>query len=64
VGNGFVLARAEGDPAVDDELQAQLDAFFPGRTVYLIDIEAIAHGGGGIHCVTNEQPVLLRNPEE
>jgi hypothetical protein len=30
----------------------------------LIDIEAIAHGGGGIHCVTNEQPVLLRNPEE
>jgi agmatine deiminase len=64
VGNGFVLARAEGDPAVDDELQAQLDAFFPGRTVYLIDIEAIAHGGGGIHCVTNDQPVLARNPEE
>jgi agmatine deiminase len=64
VGNGFVLARAEGDPAVDDELQAQLNAFFPGRTVYLIDIEAIAQSGGGIHCVTNEQPVLLRNPEE
>lgn len=57
VGNGFVAAMADGDPAVDAVLQAQLETMFPGRDVYMIDGRSISDAGGGIHCVTNDQPV-------
>jgi len=56
VGNGFVLAGAEGDPALDEAFEAQLSAFFPGRDVHLVDVVSIWDSGGGVHCVTNDQP--------
>ena len=57
VGNGFVAAMASGDEATDASLAALLESFFPGRRVYLIDAGPIAEAGGGIHCVTNDQPL-------
>ncbi len=57
VGNGFILAMGEGD-AYDILLKSQLKSLFPGRDVFLIDASTIANAGGGIHCVTNDQPAL------
>ncbi|MCG8614706.1 MAG: agmatine deiminase family protein [Desulfobacterales bacterium] len=55
VGNGFVAAMGEGGPE-DAELKSYLESFFPDRDVYMIDARTIADAGGGIHCVTNDQP--------
>ena len=41
-----------GDEAVRDTLQA----IYPEREVVMVDINAIAPGGGGIHCITQQQP--------
>lgn len=56
VGNGFVVAMGEAEN--NDNLKAQLQTFFPDRDIYMIDATAIANEGGGIHCVTNDQPVI------
>ncbi len=56
VGNGFIVAGAEGDAAFDAETKAALQSFFPGRDVHLIDVQAVWSQGGGIHCITNDQP--------
>ena len=29
---------------------------FPGREIVMLDIDALAAGGGGIHCATQQQP--------
>lgn len=58
VGNGFVAAMGEGDSTFDAELQAYLEDLFPGRDIHLINAQSIADAGGGIHCVTNDQPVI------
>ncbi|MEV8097984.1 agmatine deiminase family protein [Kitasatospora sp. NPDC085879] len=31
---------------------------FPGRTVEQLDIDYLGAGGGGIHCVTQQQPAI------
>lgn len=56
VGNGFVLAASSGIGARDHKLKQALQSFFPGRQVHLIDVRSIQASGGGIHCVTNDQP--------
>jgi agmatine/peptidylarginine deiminase len=40
------------------EAPAGLDRIIwpPGREVVQLDIDAIAAGGGGIHCLTQQQP--------
>lgn len=58
VGNGFVIAMADEDDVTNAQLKQQLKSFFPQRDVHLVDAEAIAESGGGIHCVTNDQPLL------
>lgn len=58
VGNGFVAAMGEGDRTFDAELQSYLEDMFPDRDIYMLDMQSIARAGGGIHCVTNDQPVL------
>lgn len=60
VGNGFVLAAASGDGGRDAANKALLTAWFPGRAIHLVDVAAIQAGGGGIHCVTNDQPSMGR----
>jgi agmatine deiminase len=59
VGNGFVAAMASGDSSTDAQLKAQLESLFPDRDIYMIDASAIADAGGGIHCVTNDQPASV-----
>jgi len=61
VGNGFVVAAGEGDTSFDNKLKSLLQAWFPERDIHLLNITEIQNSGGGIHCVTNDQPVLSTN---
>jgi len=54
VGNGFVLVATGSE---DDVAREALQPFFPGRDIRFVDVEALWANGGGIHCVTNDQPV-------
>ena len=53
--NGGVLACAFGDPA-DDRAQGVLREAYPGREIVAIDARPLFARGGGIHCITQQQP--------
>ena len=40
----------------DAAAKAMLGDLFPGREIVMLDIDALAAGGGGIHCATQQQP--------
>ncbi|MGW0701830.1 agmatine deiminase family protein [Streptomyces sp. NPDC002867] len=53
--NGGVVLCAFDDPR--DEIAAGIfRRLYPGRTVTLVDARTIFAGGGGIHCITQQQP--------
>ncbi|WP_345353253.1 agmatine deiminase family protein [Rhodococcus olei] len=54
--NGAVIAPEFGDPEADRAAGEELARLFPGRRVVQIGIDAIAAGGGGIHCTTQQEP--------
>ncbi|MCY1390216.1 Agmatine deiminase [compost metagenome] len=56
--NGAVIAPEFGDRAADASALELLSNLYPEREVVQLNIDAIAAGGGGIHCVTSHQPVL------
>ena len=58
VGNGFVLVGTSSDDAQDAIARSVLEQTFPGRDVRFVNVDALWANGGGIHCVTNDQPVL------
>ena len=55
--NGAVLACAFDDPA-DDRALGILREFYPGREVVGIDARPLFARGGGIHCITQQQPAV------
>jgi len=58
VGNGFVLGMAFGNNEWDNAAKAQLQSLYPARTVHMIEVNALWRSGGGIHCVTNDEPLF------
>lgn len=54
--NGAVIAPQFGDNAADSYCRDLLARLYPGRKVEQLDIDPIAAGGGGIHCVTKQLP--------
>lgn len=54
--NGAIIAPEFGDKAADKKALDLLTSLYPGRKIEQLDIDAIAAGGGGIHCVTSHQP--------
>lgn len=59
--NGVVLACAFDDPA-DDRALATLREVYPGRDVVGIDARPLFARGGGIHCITQQQPKVTETP--
>ena len=57
VGNGFVLVATSGYSSEDAVAEDVLQGYFPGRDIRFVDVDALWQNGGGIHCVTNDQPV-------
>lgn len=55
--NGAVLACIFKDPA-DDRALALLREHYPGREVLGVDARPLFARGGGIHCITQQQPAL------
>lgn len=59
--NGGVIACAFGDP--NDALAVEILAdAYPGRDVVAVDARPIFARGGGIHCITQNQPAPLPAP--
>ncbi|WP_194921219.1 agmatine deiminase family protein [Catenulispora rubra] len=56
VANGAVIMPKFGDADADDQAAGILGEHFPGRKVVPVAIDAIAAGGGGIHCSTHDMP--------
>nr|WP_244498229.1 agmatine deiminase family protein [Aureimonas ureilytica] len=54
--NGAVIAPEFGDEETDAQARETLGVLYPGRVVRMLDIDAIAEMGGGIHCATQQQP--------
>lgn len=57
VTNGGVIACTFDDP-MDAEAKAILETVYPGRTVVGVDARELYARGGGIHCITQQQPSL------
>ncbi|WP_439887911.1 agmatine deiminase family protein [Pseudomonas sp. MBLB4123] len=56
--NGAVLVPQFGDAAADAYARDLLARLYPQREIVQLNIDAVAAGGGGIHCVTGHQPAL------
>ncbi len=56
--NGGVIACGYGDDEADARATAILAEVYPGRKVVTIDARPILARGGGIHCITQQQPAL------
>jgi agmatine deiminase len=57
IANGGIVMPCFG---IDRDIDArtQLAGLFPDREIVQIDIADIALGGGGIHCITQQQPAV------
>lgn len=56
--NDGVVACGFGEPEADARAAAILADAYPGRRVVTVDSRAIFSRGGGIHCITQQQPAL------
>jgi agmatine deiminase len=54
--NGGVIACGFGEPAADAAARGILEEAYPGRRVVTVDARPIFARGGGIHCITQQQP--------
>lgn len=55
VGNGYVAVGTFDDP-VDAEALDLLALLYPGRRIEPVDGRTIFANGGGVHCITQQQP--------
>ena len=55
IANGGIVMPAFGIER-DEVARAQIESLFPDRHVIQVNISDIALGGGGIHCITQQQP--------
>nr|WP_276201931.1 agmatine deiminase family protein [Corynebacterium sputi] len=56
--NNAVILCAFGDEEADENARKILADAYPGRTVELVDARDIFAFGGGIHCITQQQPAV------
>lgn len=54
--NGAVLIPEFGDERYDATARSAFQTAFSARSIASLRIDAIAAGGGGIHCITQQQP--------
>lgn len=56
IANGGVVMPAFGDRKRDDAARGTLRELFSDRKVVQVPAQALAVGGGNIHCITQQQP--------
>ena len=57
--NGAVIMPKYGI-AADERARDVFARIYPDREIVMINIDGVAVGGGGIHCITQQQPVSNR----
>ncbi|MEO1042427.1 MAG: agmatine deiminase family protein [Pseudomonadota bacterium] len=57
VGNGAVFTPEFGDDTADRKAFEALGQLYPDRQVISLNVDRIYETGGGIHCVTQQEPV-------
>ncbi|SNB79195.1 agmatine deiminase [Arboricoccus pini] len=57
IANGGIVMPGFADPA-DTTAHKTLSGLFPDRRVVQIEVRDLLRGGGGIHCITQQQPAL------
>ena len=55
--NGAVICPSFDDPN-DDAARERLEDAYPGREIRMLDARALFAMGGGIHCITQQQPIV------
>ncbi|MBT2517742.1 agmatine deiminase family protein [Streptomyces sp. ISL-90] len=58
--NGGVIACGFGEERADAAAREILASVYPGREVVTVDARPIFARGGGIHCITQQQPALAK----
>ena len=54
--NGGIVMPSFGYPAYDTKAFSLFNSIFPGRKIHQIEALDVFAGGGGIHCITQQQP--------
>jgi agmatine deiminase len=54
IANGGIVMPCFGVPG--ERARAVMQVAFPDREIVQVDITRLASGGGGIHCITQQQP--------
>jgi agmatine deiminase len=54
--NGGVVMSTYGDAVADDRAMGIMRELFPDRDVVGVDARPIFRNGGGVHCITQQQP--------
>ncbi len=57
--NDGVIACGYGEERADARSREILEAAYPGRRVVTVDARPILARGGGIHCITQQQPATV-----
>ena len=55
IANGGIVFPGFGTDT-DREARDIVGKLFPDRSLVAVDVRDIAPGGGGIHCITQQQP--------
>ncbi|MGV6808868.1 MAG: agmatine deiminase family protein [bacterium] len=58
VANKVVIAQNFGDVNADQRTKRILQDLFPDRRIEMLNLDAIAAGGGSAHCATQQQPFV------
>ncbi|WP_161539857.1 agmatine/peptidylarginine deiminase [Glaciimonas sp. PCH181] len=56
--NGAVIVPEFGDASADVAAAEVLAGLYPGRKIVQVNVDIICENGGGIHCVTQQQPTV------
>lgn len=56
--NGAVINMQFGDAEKDRKAEQTLQLLYPGRRIEMLPLDGLYSGGGGIHCVTQQQPKI------
>jgi agmatine deiminase len=57
--NGAVIVPTTGDER-DDDMLALIASCYPAREVVAMPGAMLAHGGGGVHCITQQLPAVKK----
>ncbi len=58
VGNGAIYTPQFGDRPADAQAHAALQQLYPDRKIITLNVDRIYENGGGIHCVTQQEPAV------